>query len=70
MDAAAARCGCSPISSRWLRPSITCSDYRCSHFVARGCGPDILMAASLGDLQRVRRHLEADPANIRMLTMT
>jgi ankyrin repeat protein len=35
------------------------------HLVARGCRTDILMAASLGDLQLVRRHLDADPASIR-----
>jgi len=34
--------------------------------VTRGCRTDILMAAALGDLQLVRRHLEADPASIRM----
>jgi ankyrin repeat protein len=36
------------------------------HLVARGCRADILMAAALGDLALVRRHLEADPASIRM----
>ena len=34
--------------------------------VGRGCRTDILMAAALGDLQLVRRHLEANPASIRM----
>jgi ankyrin repeat protein len=33
--------------------------------VARGCRTDILMAAALGDLALVRRHLDADPASIR-----
>jgi ankyrin repeat protein len=36
------------------------------HLVARGCKTDILMAAALGDLELVRKHLEADPARIRM----
>lgn len=35
------------------------------HLVARGCRTDILMAAALGDLELVRRHLDADPACIR-----
>jgi len=35
------------------------------HLVARGCRTDILMAAALGDLQLVRRHLDADPECIR-----
>lgn len=34
--------------------------------VGRGCRSDILMAAALGDLALVRRHLEADPEAIRM----
>lgn len=34
--------------------------------VSRGCHTDILMASALGDLGLVRRHLEADPACIRM----
>ena len=34
--------------------------------VSRGCHTDILMAAALGDLALVRRHLDADPASIRM----
>jgi ankyrin repeat protein len=33
--------------------------------VARGCRTDILMAAALGDLELVRKHLDADPACIR-----
>ncbi|HYL78212.1 MAG TPA: ankyrin repeat domain-containing protein [Bryobacteraceae bacterium] len=33
--------------------------------VARGCQTDILMAAALGDLELVGRHLDADPACIR-----
>ena len=36
------------------------------YLIARGCRTDILMAAALGDLDLVRRHLEADPACIRM----
>lgn len=36
------------------------------YLVARGCRTDILMATALGDLQLVRRHLDADPASIRM----
>jgi ankyrin repeat protein len=36
------------------------------YLVARGCRTDILMAAALGDVQLVRRHLDADPACIRM----
>jgi hypothetical protein len=35
------------------------------YLVARGCRTDILMAAALGDLQLVRRHLDADPGCIR-----
>ncbi|HET7378767.1 MAG TPA: ankyrin repeat domain-containing protein, partial [Gaiellales bacterium] len=35
--------------------------------VSRGCHTDILMAAALGDLALVRKHLEADPTCIRML---
>ena len=34
--------------------------------VSRGCHTDILMAAALGDLALVRRHLDADPSCIRM----
>lgn len=36
------------------------------YLVARGCHTDILMAAALGDVQLVRRHLGADLACIRM----
>jgi ankyrin repeat protein len=35
------------------------------HLVARGSRTDILMAAALGDLELVRRHLDTDPASIR-----
>jgi hypothetical protein len=35
------------------------------YLVARGCRTDILMAAALGDLELVRRHLDAEPASIR-----
>jgi ankyrin repeat protein len=34
--------------------------------VARGCYTDILMASALGDLDLVKRHLDADPSCIRM----
>lgn len=34
--------------------------------VSRGCRTDILMAAALGDAQLVGRHLDHDPASIRM----
>jgi ankyrin repeat protein len=34
--------------------------------IERGCKTDILMAAALGDIELVRRHLDADPACIRM----
>src|SRR5439155_11494720 len=33
--------------------------------VGRGCRTDILMASALGDIQRVKQHLDADPASIR-----
>jgi ankyrin repeat protein len=36
------------------------------YLVFRGCQTDILMAAALGDLELVRRHLGADPECIRM----
>jgi hypothetical protein len=36
------------------------------YLVSRGCRTDILMAAALGELELVSKHLEADPANIRM----
>lgn len=36
------------------------------YLVTRGCRTDILMAAALGDLPLVQRHLAADPAVIRM----
>lgn len=35
------------------------------YLIAQGCRTDILMAAALGDLELVRRHLESDPACIR-----
>jgi ankyrin repeat protein len=35
------------------------------HLVAAGCRTEILMAAALGDLELVRRHLDADPSCIR-----
>jgi len=34
--------------------------------VARGCRTDILMAAALGDLELVKKHLEENPESIRM----
>jgi hypothetical protein len=36
------------------------------YLVSRGCRTDILMAAALGDTGLVRRHLDSDPACIRM----
>ena len=36
------------------------------YLISRGCRTDILMAAALGDADLVRRHLDADPACIRM----
>jgi ankyrin repeat protein len=36
------------------------------YLVSRGCHTDILMAAALGDIGLVRRHLDSDPACIRM----
>ena len=36
------------------------------YLVARGCQTDLLMAAALGDADLVKRHLDADPACIRM----
>jgi ankyrin repeat protein len=34
------------------------------YLVSRGCRTDILMMAALGDLERVRQHLDRDPASI------
>lgn len=34
--------------------------------VSRGCSTDLLMASALGDMSLVRRHLDGDPACIRM----
>ena len=36
------------------------------YLVARGCKTDLLMATALGDLDLVRRHLDDDPACIRL----
>jgi ankyrin repeat protein len=36
------------------------------YLITRGCRTDILIAAALGDLELVRRHLDTDPACIRM----
>jgi len=36
------------------------------YLIQRGCKTDILMAAALGDMELVRRHLDADPGSIRM----
>lgn len=36
------------------------------YLVDRGCGVDLLMAAALGDLDRVKQQLAADPSRIRM----
>jgi hypothetical protein len=36
------------------------------YLIARGCQTDILMAAALGDIELVRRHLDTTPGSIRM----
>jgi ankyrin repeat protein len=36
------------------------------YLIERGCKTDLLMAAALGDMDLVRRHLDADPTSIRM----
>lgn len=36
------------------------------HLVTRGCHTDLLMASALGDVDLVRRHLDADPGVIHM----
>jgi ankyrin repeat protein len=36
------------------------------YLVERGCATDLLMASALGDLDLVRRHLDANPESIRM----
>jgi ankyrin repeat protein len=36
------------------------------YLISRGCRTDLLMAAAAGDLDLARRHLDADPARIRM----
>jgi ankyrin repeat protein len=36
------------------------------YLVSRGCRTDVLLAAALGDLERVRRHLDEDPGCVRM----
>ena len=36
------------------------------YLVGRGCQTDILMAAAVGNLDLIRRHLDADPDSIRM----
>jgi ankyrin repeat protein len=36
------------------------------YLIQRGCKTDILMAAALGNIDLVRRHLDADPTSIRM----
>ena len=36
------------------------------YLITRGCRTDLLMAAALGDLDLVRRHLDADPGCIRI----
>lgn len=36
------------------------------YLITRGCATDILMASTLGDLDLVRKHLDADPDAIRM----
>jgi Ankyrin repeats (3 copies)/Ankyrin repeat len=37
-----------------------------AYLVSRGCRTDLLMAAALGDVNLVRRHLDSDPNSIRM----
>lgn len=36
------------------------------HLIAAGCHTDLLMVTALGDMERVRRHLDTDPTAIRM----
>ena len=36
------------------------------YLVSRGCRTDLLMAAALGEIELVRRHLDADPASIHL----
>ena len=36
------------------------------YLISRGCKTDILMAAALGDMELVLRHLDSDPGCIRM----
>jgi ankyrin repeat protein len=36
------------------------------YLVQRGCATDILLASAVGDLERVRMHLDADPSCIRL----
>ncbi len=36
------------------------------HLVSSGCRTDLLLATALGDVDHVRRHLDADPASIRV----
>ncbi len=36
------------------------------YLVSRGCSTDILMASALGDMELVRKHLDADPSCIHM----
>jgi ankyrin repeat protein len=36
------------------------------YLITRGCKTDLLMASALGDLDLVRKHLEADPDSIRL----
>jgi ankyrin repeat protein len=38
----------------------------CRYLIRRGCKTDILMAAALGDISLVEKHLDADPECIRM----
>lgn len=38
--------------------------------VSRGCQTDLLLVSALGDLERVRKHLDADPGCIRMRVTT
>jgi ankyrin repeat protein len=58
-------------AAQWMLGDVVDGDYpRSRHdiarfLVSRGCRTDILMAAALGDVERVKTHLAGDPASIR-----
>ena len=58
-------------AAQWMLGEVVEDDYTRSRqdiarfLVARGCRTDILMAAALGNLPLVQKHLDADPAAIR-----